>query len=318
MMMNYVNNLFSRRNFNFGGSSNDDEEIESRPRNVIYSMSERVFGQYLPLFLYLSIMIILITGAIVGTSLYGETAHAVISWPITPEVPMNIDVGDVVNTVISDNKPISTGPGTEPTVIENPMDMYKPQGISKVQILLFGLSICSVIACIFNVISLRIRRGHWGTGVSIAGTTVRGVNLRTPITTANSAMMNQLLARLVQTGRAGDATALRSRLRLAMMNRDFDGNDYEMLQQLDDHNPHQGATEGEIMRLPVHVLTQANLDCNQIEAPQCSICLGPYEVGDSVKTVLCLVGYEYYTRFVFVHHIMETIQIIPFFFFDML
>jgi len=288
--MNYVNNLFARRNFNFGGgSSNDDEETESRPRNAIYSMCERFFGQYLPLFLYLSIMSILFTGAIVSTSLYGETVHAVISLPLTPEIPVSIKGGDILIPIISDNKSTATGLVTEPTTIGNPVLLNpEPHGISKFQILIFGLSIISLIACIFVVISLRIRRGHWGSSLSVGGNILRSVNVRTPITTANSAMMNQLLARLVQTGRAGDASALRSRLRLAMMNRDFDGNDYEMLQQLDDHNPHQGATEGEIMRLPVHVLTQANLDCNQIEAPQCSVCLAPYEVGDSVKTVLCL------------------------------
>jgi hypothetical protein len=102
---------------------------------------------------------------------------------------------------------------------------------------------------------------------------------------------------------------MRSRLRLAFMNRDFDGNDYEMLNQLDEQNvPRTAATEAEINRLPLHTITQSNIDsalhesnAHQPNTPSssspssssslrfaCSICLAPYEPGDVVRTVLCM------------------------------
>ena len=107
-------------------------------------------------------------------------------------------------------------------------------------------------------------------------------------------------------------------VRLAMTNRDFNGDDYELLSQLDDPtNGTRGITESQLNRFPVHTVTFTelnNMNCdsnndsngttvrrtssrNNIndnnsnsnsDKRNCSICLAPYEVGESVRTIPCL------------------------------
>ena len=251
---------FARRNFSFISTSvRDEEDSSGRPRDVIYSIMERIFGSYVPLALYALIMTSLITGAIITTSLHGPISAKDIASPATPTaVPAP-----------------TAGERTEPPALEI------------ILLIIFCVSIFSVA---FLIIANRVLRGV-PTTLPIRMTSAA---LNAPVTTSNSARLTQMLARLVQMGRASEATALRSRLRMAMMNRDFNGNDYEMLQSLDDQNPHVGATEGEISRLPVHTMTQANIDqsinLEDSSKSSCSICLAPYDVGDSIKTVMCLVS----------------------------
>jgi hypothetical protein len=104
----------------------------------------------------------------------------------------------------------------------------------------------------------------------------------------------QLFAQLQRQNVPGFST----RLRLAMLNRDFTGDDYEMLQELDDitinGGINHGADEGCIQRLPLRKITENDVQqrqTNESEASavgHCNICLGPYEVGEEVRTVLCL------------------------------
>lgn len=108
-------------------------------------------------------------------------------------------------------------------------------------------------------------------------------------------------------------------VRLAMTNRDFTGDDYELLSQLDDprFNNTRGVTEAQLNRFPMHTITYAELNnmnydnSNNISGSSnsditirrtssrnnitddnnkrnCSICLAPYEVGDNVRTIPCL------------------------------
>jgi hypothetical protein len=90
---------------------------------------------------------------------------------------------------------------------------------------------------------------------------------------------------------------LSNRMRLALLNRDFNGDDYEMLRQLDQHAVvplHQGADDAQIQRLPLHTVTAQEVRDNEQGAEsagganRCNICLGPYEEGESVRTVRCL------------------------------
>ena len=103
---------------------------------------------------------------------------------------------------------------------------------------------------------------------------------------------------------------LRNRLRLSMLNRDFTGEDYEMLQQLDSplQNSHRGVEQSIIDRLPVHRIdalearpeftsntrnensSETTVDNQEDDASLgvCPICLEPYEEGDEVRTVVCM------------------------------
>lgn len=95
----------------------------------------------------------------------------------------------------------------------------------------------------------------------------------------------QLLSQLLQMGRGGGPAALTGRLRMALLQRDFTGDDYEMLQALDDSpRAQRGATEEQIDRLPLHSISHNEA----AEAPPCNICLAPYEEGEEVRTVPCM------------------------------
>ena len=95
------------------------------------------------------------------------------------------------------------------------------------------------------------------------------------------AMLSRLLALNRENFSARDAAMLR----IALTQRDFNENDYEILQQLDESKVDEGCNEYEIERLPEHL---------QLETTnrKCSICLGPFEVGDRVRTIPCLHSYH--------------------------
>lgn len=70
-------------------------------------------------------------------------------------------------------------------------------------------------------------------------------------------------------------------------NRDFNSNDYEMLQRLDENTTHRnGVSESALSRLPTHRFTEDEKENNANS--KCSICLAAYEVGESIKTITCL------------------------------
>jgi hypothetical protein len=99
--------------------------------------------------------------------------------------------------------------------------------------------------------------------------------------------------RFIDQLRRTDMPGLATRLRLALMQRDFNGDDYEILQELDDlRSPTRshGANELHIHRLPLQTLSAADFQVQEGEAPlgNCNICLGPYEIGDEVRTILCM------------------------------
>eukprot|EP00978_Attheya_sp_CCMP212_P037112 scaffold172954_cov60-Attheya_sp.AAC.1 len=88
-------------------------------------------------------------------------------------------------------------------------------------------------------------------------------------------------------------------LRLVLTNRDFSGNDYEGLLRFHDENGASamallsssvGATEAEINRCPQRTIDQPTDDLLQQHhnaAKTCHICLEPYELHQSVRTIPC-------------------------------
>ncbi len=116
-------------------------------------------------------------------------------------------------------------------------------------------------------------------------------------------LINQLI--MFNSSNNPNVQGIATRLRLAMLNRDFTAEDYEMLSQLDEVRNggtgsalrRRGASQTVINQLPVHKMTQQELDddaarleggINSGGGSCCNICLGPYEVGDEVRTVVCM------------------------------
>ena len=102
----------------------------------------------------------------------------------------------------------------------------------------------------------------------------------------------QMMEQLAQLSRS-NIPGLSNRLRLALLQRDFNGDDYEMLQQLDEirGNAEQmrGMSDVDINRLPLHIVTTDDITSNNESeyTSCCNICLGPYEVNDEVRIVAC-------------------------------
>jgi hypothetical protein len=98
------------------------------------------------------------------------------------------------------------------------------------------------------------------------------------------------LLRLIATGSRSNVRNMRN-IQLAMMDRDFTGEDYELLQSLDDDidkSAIHGANDSEINRLPVHTLTENDIKSRTAENATCAICLEPFVVNDISKTISCL------------------------------
>lgn len=86
----------------------------------------------------------------------------------------------------------------------------------------------------------------------------------------------------------------RHMIRLAAMQRDFNGDDFDMLRQLDDEAdmPFQGATEREINRLPLQVLSENDASIAKRRKDYCAICLEPFAAAEEVRSLPCLHRYH--------------------------
>lgn len=92
-----------------------------------------------------------------------------------------------------------------------------------------------------------------------------------------------LLAQLLNRNRGNHSMSGSNRdlLRLSMMNRDFNENDYEMLLQLDESVKNKGASKTLIESIP-----STNLE--KLENPlTCCICLVDLEEGNEVRKLPC-------------------------------
>ncbi|CAM9403530.1 unnamed protein product, partial [Hapterophycus canaliculatus] len=80
------------------------------------------------------------------------------------------------------------------------------------------------------------------------------------------------------------------RLRLLLVDRDFTGEDYQALLDLDETNEVPstvGASEGEIRRNPSFLVQQPASD-SVVKPKSCSICLYPFKPRERVRIIPCL------------------------------
>jgi len=78
-------------------------------------------------------------------------------------------------------------------------------------------------------------------------------------------------------------------LQLALIDRDFDENDYETLLALDENTPTMvfaAAAPEQIGRLPIQTLQPETITKEPMKA--CPICLEPFQVGDTLRTMPCM------------------------------
>jgi Ring finger domain len=298
---------FARRNFGYNDAPTSDDEDESvePSRRTIFRRIELYLGSYFPLVMYLSILLALFFGAVALTAMYGDGTNLVQQTPgnSSPDLPSTSanSFQEVKGTPSKTSGPVtvfdpstSSGPGkafdnaTSSIPVANgnasqPLNVptganLRPAGPiqqtldNRVAALSLFLAM-SAFSIMTTVLALRLMQR--ARALSAANGTGGG--------RSRSALVTQFL----MLNRGG--VAMNPRLRLALMNRDFDGDDYEMLNQLDEDNDRGGASEGDINRLPLHTLTQEYVSAQTTDALRCcSICLAPYESGDVVRTILCM------------------------------
>ena len=176
------------------GNSREEEENAVRPRNVVYSVMERIFGRYIVLALQVFTILLLISGAIVTTAVFGNISDNVpvsISTPM-PTAPLNATMPIFTNTTLTE---------------------YQAQAAYEV-----------VFPIFFSLLVFTMASVMVATRVCRQSSNTRHMNTSASALRSNR-RINQMLAQMLQGGGVGDAASLRSRLRLAMINRDFDGND---------------------------------------------------------------------------------------------
>ena len=130
---------------------------------------------------------------------------------------------------------------------------------------------------------------------------------------ARGSQVRQILQAIRDTPNYDETTRtdLRARLRLALMGRDFNGDDYEVLQRLDESSiqaNNRGMDPIDINRLPTRTITIDDISTQSsgigtgggsgsgekvgMINRSCSICLAEYEVGDCIRTMECMHEYH--------------------------
>jgi hypothetical protein len=85
---------------------------------------------------------------------------------------------------------------------------------------------------------------------------------------------------------------------MLMTNRDFDGDDFEMLNMLDNNTDganggQGGVSEAHLTIYPTHCITQSEIDyLDSTNDNKCNVCLAPYEVGEEIRTIACMHKYH--------------------------
>ena len=293
---------FARHSLNFSNAPTSDDEDDEEAGGVadrgvhnhsslfrFYTSTERQLGVYFPIALFSAIMAVLFFSAVFLVAVAGDGQYRAAAPATFDTAP---PAGGAVTTTTSAPNAVTGGTiTTTTTTYASPEEGFIAQHANAPSdstvatlSLFFAMSFFSVLTTMLAYRLMQRARS----AAAEAGT---GTQQRSPT--------NPMIQRLLMLGQIDPN--VRQRLRLALINRDFDGNDYELLNQLDEHNPTtEAASEREINRLPIHTVTQAFVDSGAADAATgptaaapatrfaCTICLAPYEAGDVVRTVLCM------------------------------
>lgn len=271
----------SRRIFNnIGLNDNDDAGIPIQ--NRIFSFLSRKFGSHLKYFIFSSVLLLLYLLSVIVEA---EEMYAKSLSKVSNKEPSDLLVTKAAPENNQQNKFLRNN-----TISRH--DDSKSSSIHPSFLLSLFFTFFGWLALI-NL--LRYMRA-WV--ISRTATSLPS----TAATSQRDAML--MLQRLILLNDA-DPSTLPSRLRLAILQRDFNADDYELLQQLDNDNlppSHRVATDAQINQLPIHIVSEAEIrdglseeggsggrmDNGGVSLPCCNICLAPYEVGDELRTVRCM------------------------------
>jgi len=188
----------------------------------------------------------------------------------TPKIPLTGNQGDSVGTEHSPTPQTPVQTQASETAEGN------TSTVSPVLLFLVSITLVSFIVRVYKFCSSSSRSDR------------DRVNQRS----GNSAGVNQFLSQLSRLENLGMSGVSNRRTALRMMNRDFTADDYEMLSRLDEgHDQHLGLEEGQIARYPVHTFDQNPSEddfLSKKEMFRCAICLGPFEKGEILRTVVCM------------------------------
>lgn len=143
-----------------------------------------------------------------------------------------------------------------------------------------------------GVLLLLLLMGFWGM--------VQSIRLQRRFNALHNNASNESIAAMFNLMNSADNhqltdEAFQRRLRIMLTRRDFNANDYDMLQQLDEESNgiplqnirtnRRGADQNVIDQLPSHII-ESNERNEDVQ--YCAICLGPFETGETIRTLLCL------------------------------
>jgi hypothetical protein len=261
-------NQFLRRNF---GSEDRSENFSLPTRASVVQYLENKFGRYAPFFTYTIVIVFMICFALLF------------------EVSPNDSIVSTIKSSDGGSNELDSNKNADGK-IKSSKSFLSRWILPSLVFILFFYSVLMIMRILRSIAIMRTAA-------------TRGTN-------NSRERLRRLLTQLSQLNSNGNPTVVGndffSRLRVALTSRDFNGNDYELLRQLDETNEleerSRGADESVIARLPSHIVTQSEIEnyfkdaghdvesnSNQFNSRRsCPICLEPYVVGDEVKTVLCL------------------------------
>lgn len=254
-----------------GIRSNDDGPEGTPLSSRIYRRFQATFGPKLPYVIYGCVLFVLFCLAVNGSA---DGIAAVTKSTIINHSQQNPSLRGSQTEPLADGSQVVDSTAAPNSATSHPAKNQSASFyVSMFLSFLTWVTIIQVVRC--------LRRIRYSQAISTSGTAMQ------------SAGSAELLMQLFRNRHIGGGNpAVTNRLHMALLQRDFNGDDYEMLQTLDqDLSPHarRGASQPEIDTLPVHTVTPIEAaECEDHGEQTCNICLGPYEIREEVRTLPCM------------------------------